>query len=119
MNYFFLFLVFTFNSAANILLKLQSRVGVQYHGINWMTLRSNIFFLSGLLLFATNVIFYLLALRSVPISIAYPITTAMSLLIVNGYAYLFLSEKITAGQVVGYLFVVAGIIMIFSFVKKV
>jgi multidrug transporter EmrE-like cation transporter len=118
MSFIYLITAFSFNAIANILLKVQARAGLKFEGFNLVTLKNNWLFLLGLFLFATNVIFYFLALRNIPISVAYPVMMVMSFLIINGYAYFFLSEKITPGQIVGYLFVIIGIIMIFSFAKK-
>ena len=49
--------------------------------------------LTGLFCFSINVIFYFLALRSIPLSVAYPLMTIFSFLLINGYAIFGLKEN--------------------------
>ena len=60
------------------------------------------------MLFATNVVFYFLALRSLPLSLAYPVMVAGSFLLVNGYASLVLHERVGPAQLAGYALIVFG-----------
>jgi len=110
MNIVYLAIAFTLNSVANILLKLSARGG---EGEGIVSLARNPFFISGAALFALNIVFYYLALRTLPLSVAYPVMVAMSFIIVNGYALFGFGERITALQLAGYALVIIGIIMVF------
>jgi multidrug transporter EmrE-like cation transporter len=112
----FLYLVAAFvtNAAANVLLKIGADRGVH---LDWslgifkiITLHS--FLISGVGLFALNVLLYIAALRAFPLSVAYPIMVGMSFLIANTCAALFLGEKITAIQLIGYLCILGGVILV-------
>jgi len=119
MNLIFLAIAFTLNATANVLLKIGASSGFHMDGSILQVLRDNYVPILGLILFALNVVFYFLALRSIPLSIAYPIMTIMSFLIINGVAYFYLNENINAGQLVGYGFLVIGLFCIFYFSDKI
>lgn len=114
MAYFYLALAFTLNSIANILLKLGAEHGLSLSGGLLAMAEANWQVLLGLAIFASNVIFYFLALRALPLSIAYPVMVAMSFLIVNSYALLVFHEPVTAGQYIGYLLIVIGLTLVVS-----
>ena len=119
MAYIYLICAFTLNAIANILLKVGSEKGIvllSYSPI--LFFKNNWPFLLGLSLFVLNVIFYFLALRVTPLSVAYPVMVIMSFLIINLYAYFFLGEKITSMQFVGYVMIVLGIILVFFFSNR-
>jgi len=116
MSLVYLTLAFVFNGLANILLKASALKGVDFSDRNPIVLLSkNYLFIGGLFLFATNVIFYYLALRFIPVSWAYPVMVVMSFLIINLYAIGVIGEHISFGQMVGYVFLVIGLITIFYF----
>jgi len=110
--YFYLILAFTLNSTANILLKLGANRGLSLSGNLLALIQANWQFLLGLAIFATNVIFYFLALRALPLSVAYPVMVVMGFLIVNSYALLMLHEPITTGQFIGYFLIVIGLTLV-------
>ena len=114
MAYFFLVLAFIFNGTANVLLKIGAEKGLVRDSSIYVFFAQNWQILCGLLLFAVNVIFYFLALRSLPLSVAYPVMVAMSFLIVNGYSSLYLHEPITLFQYVGYVLIVIGLSLVVS-----
>ncbi|HUO56406.1 MAG TPA: hypothetical protein VMU27_03165 [Candidatus Paceibacterota bacterium] len=114
MAYLYLTLAFTFNAVANILLKAGSSRGITLDGpllsliaLNWQAIL-------GCALFAVNILFYFLALRSLPLSVAYPIMVGMSFIIVNSYAFLELREGIGAMQLVGYALLIMGLSLVVS-----
>lgn len=120
MNLIFLTLAFVLNATANILLKLGAQGGLQHRGLNLMQIIThNYLAILGIIFFATNVVFYFLALRSVPLSTAYPTMVIMSFLIINSFAYFFLHENINGFQLLGYAFIVIGLILIFYFTETV
>ena len=118
MHYAFLAIAFILNATANILLKIGALRGVSYQGRSVGQLIShNAIALVGLFFCALNAVFYFMALKSVPISVAYPVMVVMSLLIINGYAVIALKEQVSVPQLVGYAFIVAGIVLVFMFKK--
>ncbi len=112
MAYLFLALAFTLNSVANILLKLGAIRGLSLSGGPLALIEANWQFLLGLSIFALNVIFYFLALRALPLSVAYPVMVVMGFLIVNSYALFALHEPITVGQYIGYVLIVIGLTLV-------
>lgn len=117
MAYVYLVIAFILNSTANILLKVSSEKGFDLSR-PLESVSRNLQLPIGLALFAANVVFYYLALRSVPLSVAYPIMVGMSVLIINSYAVFAMGERATAAQVVGYTLLVAGVVLVFSFGKR-
>lgn len=118
MPYLYIALAFSFNAVANIFLKLGSRSGFNLSSFSPIDLVShNWQFILGCLLFVANVPFYFLALRSLPISVAYPVMVVMSFVIINAYAFTFLKEEIVFAQVVGYVFLVIGLILVVAYTK--
>lgn len=112
MAYLFLAFAFTLNSIANILIKIGANRGLLLSGSPLALIEANWQFLLGLAIFATNMLFYFLALRALPLSVAYPVMVAMGFLIVNSYALIALHEPISAGQYLGYLFIIIGLLLV-------
>lgn len=118
MHYFYLSIAFTLNAAANIILKIGSQNGFQLEDKNIFSLiANNYLFILGVFLFGINVIFYFLALKTIPLSTAYPAMTIMSFLIINGAAFFYLHEKINSIQIIGYIAIVVGLILVFRFAE--
>lgn len=114
MAYVYLVCAFTLNAIANILLKLGAERGLTTSfsdGVATLLL-ANWQFVLGLVIFAANIIFYFLALRALPLSIAYPAMVAMSFLIINGYAFIALGEHVTSLQLVGYVAIIGGLVLV-------
>jgi multidrug transporter EmrE-like cation transporter len=110
--YLYLALAFTLNSVANVLLKLGAERGLSLSGDLFAVAEANWQVLLGLAIFASNIIFYFLALRELPLSVAYPVMVAMGFLIVNSYALIMLHEPIAAGQLIGYLLIIIGLTLV-------
>lgn len=105
-----------FNASANIILKIGSAKGIFYQSYNPLILiQKNILFLSGLTLFAINLVFYFLALKKMSLSLAYPFMTMSSFIIINLFAYFYLKEHINFFQFLGYLLIILGLITVFYF----
>lgn len=115
----FIYLIFAFilNAAGTILFKMEARKGIDLSGSLYRIVANNYLIVAGFALFAVNAIFYILALRSLPLAIAYPIMTIMSLIIVTAASIFLFSEHIAPIQIVGYALLVVAIILIFSFGK--
>lgn len=118
MNFFFLIIALILNATANILLKVGASNGIKLGGGVVDSFRANMVPVIGLGLFALNVVFYFLALRGIPLSTAYPIMTIMSFVIINTAAYFYLNEHINGWQLVGYGFLIVGLIFVFYFSEK-
>lgn len=119
MHYIYLIVAFCLNAIANIVLKVSATseqkvsIDVFSGGALLNLVKEKYLFIIGILLFALNVVFYYASLRTIPLSIGYPIMVTMSVVIINSYAYFFLRESITALQIVGYVAIVIGISMVF------
>jgi len=115
--YLYLALAFTLNAGANILLKISSVKGIVLSKPLPEALVANWQFIAGVALFAVNVLFYFLALRALPLSIAYPIMVAMSFLLINGYAFVALGENIAPFQIAGYILIIVGLVLVIRFAQ--
>jgi len=118
MSYIYLAIAFTLNAAANVMLKVKADQGLRLTGRGMDLIWDNILFIAGVALFGVNIIFYFLALKNIPISTAYPVMLVMSLLIVNSYAFFALKEQITPMQLIGYAFIIGGLVTVFYFSKS-
>lgn len=119
MAYIYLTIAFLLNAFANIFLKLSSiRSTAGFFPSEWnveaikIVLKDKVYFFIGILLFASNVLFYYLSLKMVPISVAYPVMVAMSILIINGFAYIVFQESISSVQIIGYATIVLGVTLV-------
>lgn len=112
MPYLFLSLAFTLNAVANILLKIGASRGLSLVGSPLSLVSQNWQLLLGLALFAANVIFYILALRSLPISVAYPVMVLMGFILINGYALTMLQESLAPLQLLGYGLMIIGLLLV-------
>lgn len=112
MSYFFLSLAIALNATANVLLKLGAqRLGALREPDLLGRLAADYYLQIGLVCFALNVIFYAAALMRLELSIAYPVMTASCVLIVVAVGVLFLRETLSPSQMVGLLFLVAGLVL--------
>ena len=111
MNYGYLAVALILNSLANILLKFAA---IGEKGASIKVLITNPFAVIGVLLFASNVYFYIQALRLYPISIVYPILTAVSFIIINAFGVLFLKEPFSMTSLFGYLAILFGVVLVTS-----
>lgn len=112
MAYLFLSLAFTLNAVANVLLKIGATRGLSLSGSLVSLIANNWQLIVGLTLFALNAIFYILALRTVPISVAYPVMVLMGFILINGYALTMLHESLGPLQVFGYALMIVGLLLV-------
>lgn len=119
MSIFYLIAAFLLNSFANIFLKIGANSGARLWPIKFPeTLADNKYLFFGLVLFALNVFFYSASLKSLPLSVAYPVMVGMSFFLVNGYSAFWLGEKVSGLQLLGYVLIVLGIIVVTFFAKR-
>lgn len=74
----------------------------------WCLLKTPGAFGGALLLFAAP-IFYMLALRNMPVSIAYPVLIALNFLVVCSLAVAFLKEKLTPRKIGGTILILMSL----------
>lgn len=122
MHYIFLVTALVFNASANILMKLGAErlqaEGADLGSLSLMekglTLASNWQLMLGLVLFASNVAFYVLALKNINLSIAYPIMTSGGFLIISLFSVYYLREHLSPIQIGGIAMIALGIAMLAS-----
>jgi multidrug transporter EmrE-like cation transporter len=113
MGYVFLALALTLNALANVLLKIgATRLGPLGEPDLIARLLTNYQLLSGLGLFALNVVLYTLALTRLDLSVAYPIMVAGGVIIVVSVSVLFLQEAVSGRQMLGLLLLILGIVLV-------
>lgn len=118
MNILLIILAFILNSAAHLLLKVGATSGLHLQSYNPLYLvRENYVVLIGLFFFAASAACYFFVLRVLPVSVAYPTIVIASFIIINLSAYFYLRESIGAWQLLGYIFLIAGIFLIYFFRK--
>ncbi len=101
------------NTGANILLKIGSTEGIFLKDVsvgiffqkNWQTLL-------GLALFALNVFFYFIALKRLPLSVAYPVMVGGTFVLVNTFAAIGLGEQVSWQHLLGYALILAGVTLV-------
>jgi len=109
------------NAAANLMMKAgMTRVdrggGLLREGLpaGVRTILTSPILLTGLICFALNAAFYMFALQSkaMKISIAYPVMVGGGYAIIATVAYLWLGERMSIGQWIGVVLVLAGVLVI-------
>ncbi len=109
----YLIIAFIFNSAGSIVFKVAANRGIVLNGSLFDILSRNYLVLIGCILFAVNALFFILALRTMPLSIANPVMLVMSFIIVAAVSVLFLGEHLDVWQLIGYAMLILGILIIF------
>ena len=124
MQYIFLVTALVLNASANILIKIgaeraeAANLGSMPLIAQGLTLASNWQLIVGLILFASNVGFYALALKDINLSIAYPIMTSGGFLIISLFSVFFLREHLTPIQIGGIAMIALGIAMLASGLRE-
>lgn len=116
MPYVLLLAAVAVNALANLLLKMASAKGVSMslEGGLVASVARNGLFIVALAVFAANVLLYFAALRSLPLSVAYPIMVAGTFVLVNGAGAFMLRETVAPAQLFGYLLIVAGVALVLA-----
>ncbi len=112
--YLLLAMAVVFNGVANVLMKAGMRnppeasgaaAMIKHYLTSWPVM-------TGLVLFAINVLAYTQALTKIPLSIAYPIMVSLTGVIVFMGAVIFFKESIGMIQMLGCALIIAGVICI-------
>ncbi|GEM_PF-2334462 len=114
MGIVYLIIAFVLNGTATVLFKVEASNGINLKGSLPHILMHNYAMIIGFVLFTINAIFYILALRSLPLGVAYPVMTVMSLIIVTAASIILFNEQINTIQIVGYILLIAAIVLIFN-----
>jgi quaternary ammonium compound-resistance protein SugE len=118
MNYIYLILAFILNASGNILLKVGAAKGIYFNVFPLGSfLKQNIFLISGFIFFVLNALFYFLALKNIPVSLAYPVMVTASLILTGSYAFLMGGEVFTYNHIIGYALMTLGVVIIFMNTK--
>lgn len=112
----FLFIALVLNASGNICMKLGANKLDIGSGMGFFTVASkvltNYILIIGVILFALNIVFYVLALTKMNLSAAYPVMTTGGFLIITLFSYFYLREPFTTSQVIGILLMAAGIVLV-------
>ena len=112
MGYVFLVLAFSFNAAANILLKVAAARGFSFASVlrgAWTSAEWLAVFAA--FLFALNLATYLAALQRIPLSIGYPVMIGMTFVIITGFTFI-MGERISLLHAAGLVLIFAGLLAI-------
>lgn len=111
MKWIILIIALVLNAVANILIKAgMARPDVQGGLVESLKAKWLSFpVIGGVICFGLALAAYSITLKNMPLSIAYPIMTTGGLLIISSVSYFYFKESITIIQMVGYLFLTAGI----------
>ncbi len=112
--YLILALAITLNAVANILMKVGMLKQAETRGVIEMARAAavNPAVLLGLVSFALALAAYLYVLSKVNLSIAYPIMTSLGYVIVIVVSWALLNENIAKIQILGFVFIIAGVWMV-------
>jgi len=112
--YIVLSLAITLNALANILMKVAMLRQEKTSDTITLITRSlsNPVLVLGLISFGLALVAYCYVLAKINLSIAYPLMTSLGFLIVIAASWLFLDERITSVQVVGFICIIAGVWMV-------
>lgn len=115
MTILYLIIAFILNASGNVVFKIAATHGIIMQGTIFSIIWRNYLVIIGFFLYAMNALFYVLALRTLPLSLAYPVMMVMSLIIVNIVSIFLLHEHINTFQLVGYALLILGVVIIFYF----
>ncbi|HEY4523532.1 MAG TPA: SMR family transporter [Candidatus Paceibacterota bacterium] len=118
MSFVFLLIAIGSNVGAQVLFKYAALRGLHW-GFQFPDLITKNFpLILAAFLLAFSAPFYFLALRQFSLSVAYPVSVAVTFLIVNLFAVNYFGEKLNTLQMVGYTLVVSGIFFIAYFTNS-
>ena len=104
MNYFYLFLSVAFNVASYLVYK---SIAQKQHDLSW-----SVIFVFGLILGGINVYLFVKAIKSINLSIAYPIFSGACLALMMILSHFIFGEKISGINILGAIVVFVGIVLL-------
>lgn len=116
MKYGLLIIAILVNALANLSIKMGAlRLG-SVTDLKFMELLfkfiTNPFLISGVFLFAINLVLYTIVLTKINISIVYPIWTSGGFLLITVFSFLYLKESLSILQALGIILAAMGITLI-------
>jgi multidrug transporter EmrE-like cation transporter len=104
MNYLYLFLSVAFNVASYLVYK---SIAQRQHDFSW-----SVIFIFGLILGGINVYLFIKALKSINLSIAYPIFSGACLALIMILSHIVFEEKISSLNIIGTIVIFVGIVLL-------
>ena len=104
-----------FSTIGNLCLKMSSLKGVSD---NIILSYMNVWFLLGVIFFGMNLLFFFQSLKSIPVSIAYPVLAGSSFMFLAFFGNLFFNEVLSFFKIFGILLIITGIILV-SYTTKI
>lgn len=105
------------NASANVLIRwgmkdLELSLAQPVEAVKSILLNARV--MSGIVLFALNVLAYAFALSKIRLSVAYPVMTSLGLIIVLLLSWQLMGERITPVQVGGTALIIGGVVLVAS-----
>lgn len=107
--WFLIFLAGVNSTIGNLMLKKASS---KYHGEEFITGFLNLWFMGGLIFYTINVLLFATALKTLPVSAAYPVLAGFGFALLALTGSLLLKENLNLVQYAGVLIVLTGIAII-------
>ncbi len=105
MNYLYLFLSVAFNVASYLVYK---NIAQKQHDLSWLVI-----FIFGLILGGINVYLFIKALKSINLSIAYPVFAGACLALMMILSHFIFGEKISGLNITGVIVIFVGIVLLY------
>lgn len=113
MKWFLLILVIALTAAANIIMRIGMRQDDENATPrNFLESISNVYVAGGIVLLGIAYFAYAFSLKSLPVSIAYPIMAGAVLILVMGFASIICYEPFNSAKACGTLLIIAGIVVL-------
>lgn len=107
-TYFLFILIAAINSTiGNLLLKKASP-----ELLSFQDFFSNKFWIMGIFFYAVNIIFFVIALKKIPVSIAYPVLSGSSFLLLVLASVFFFHESLSILKIFGTVLIFLGILIL-------
>lgn len=113
-----LIIAFVMNSVGTVLVKVHALRGFRLSTDIREVLTGNAFFIAALAAFAVNLVAYAIALKRMPLSVAYPVMVVASFVLVNGFSHYYFKEEIAGMQIAGYALILVGIVAVVTFARS-
>ena len=105
-----------FNSTGNVLMKtgMNKTDGINLHGISGIIngIIFNPALMTGIFSYVASLAFYILVLKEIDLSIAYPISVSCTIIVVTVVSSFLLKETISINQIIGGAIIALGIFVL-------
>ena len=107
-SWLLVFLASINSTVGNLMLKKSREI----EHLSFVNSLFDLWFLGGLFFYAVNVLFFVKALESLQVSVAYPVLAGLGFLFLSISSSFFLNEKLNSIQIIGIVTILIGIIML-------